>query len=328
MAAAHGALTGRPAVVVVTRAVGAANLAIALHAAHADSAPLIAHRRPGRAAIAGPRGVPGGRHRGDVRRALPLGPRGARRRRAAGRARRGAPARRRRAAPDPVLLSLPAGPPRRARARRRRADRHGHGPRPVARARAGPDHRPADPAPAARRASGPLILAGAGVLRSRATADLVRFAEMLDVPVVAAWRRPDVFPNDHALYLGMSGYFSAPTVAPAPARGRRASWCSAVASTRSRPTAGRSRRRALAGPTSTSSPSARGPASGAPTIALAADARTFVREARRLLGGGGPGDGVAGAAPGGQCGRPGRLPGGSRRGRGRRGTGRASIPAA
>ena len=28
----------------------------------------------------------------------------------------------------------------------------------------------------------PVILAGAGVLRSRATADLVRFAEMLDVP--------------------------------------------------------------------------------------------------------------------------------------------------
>ena len=48
----------------------------------------------------------------------------------------------------------------------------------------------------------PVILAGAGVLRSRATADLVRFAEMVDVPVVAAWRRPDVFPNDHALYLG------------------------------------------------------------------------------------------------------------------------------
>jgi len=42
MAAAHGALTGRPAAVLVTRAVGSSNLAIALHAAHADSAPLIA----------------------------------------------------------------------------------------------------------------------------------------------------------------------------------------------------------------------------------------------------------------------------------------------
>ena len=36
MAAAHGALTGRPAAVIVTRAVGAANLAIALHAAQAE----------------------------------------------------------------------------------------------------------------------------------------------------------------------------------------------------------------------------------------------------------------------------------------------------
>jgi acetolactate synthase I/II/III large subunit len=42
MATAHGALTGRPAAVLVTRAVGAANLSIALHAAHADSVPLIA----------------------------------------------------------------------------------------------------------------------------------------------------------------------------------------------------------------------------------------------------------------------------------------------
>jgi len=42
MAAAVGALTGRPAAVLATRAVGATNLAIGLHAAHADSAPLIA----------------------------------------------------------------------------------------------------------------------------------------------------------------------------------------------------------------------------------------------------------------------------------------------
>ncbi len=58
----------------------------------------------------------------------------------------------------------------------------------------------------------PVILAGGGVLRSRATADLVRLAEFVDVPVIAAWRRPDVFPNDNPRYLGMSGYFAAPTV--------------------------------------------------------------------------------------------------------------------
>ncbi len=54
----------------------------------------------------------------------------------------------------------------------------------------------------------PVILAGAGVLRARCSNDLVRFAELLHVPVIAAWRRGDVIPNDHALYLGMAGYGS------------------------------------------------------------------------------------------------------------------------
>ncbi len=60
----------------------------------------------------------------------------------------------------------------------------------------------------------PVILAGAGVLRSRSSTALVRLAELLEVPVIAAWRRPDVFPNDHPLYLGMSGSGAAPTVLP------------------------------------------------------------------------------------------------------------------
>jgi acetolactate synthase-1/2/3 large subunit len=55
----------------------------------------------------------------------------------------------------------------------------------------------------------PLLVAGAGVLRAGAVGDLVRFAETAELPVMAAWRRPDVFPNDHRLYLGMAG-LSAP----------------------------------------------------------------------------------------------------------------------
>jgi acetolactate synthase I/II/III large subunit len=54
----------------------------------------------------------------------------------------------------------------------------------------------------------PLILAGAGVLRARCSNDLVRFAELLHVPVVASWRRGDVIPNDNPLYLGMTGFGS------------------------------------------------------------------------------------------------------------------------
>jgi acetolactate synthase-1/2/3 large subunit len=59
----------------------------------------------------------------------------------------------------------------------------------------------------------PLILAGGGVLRARASGQLVALAERLRVPVMAAWRRPDVFPQDNDLYLGMTGYGSPKTVA-------------------------------------------------------------------------------------------------------------------
>jgi acetolactate synthase-1/2/3 large subunit len=57
-----------------------------------------------------------------------------------------------------------------------------------------------------------VIVAGAGVLRARATKRLVALSEALAVPVIAAWRRPDVFPNDHANYLGMAGSWAASTV--------------------------------------------------------------------------------------------------------------------
>jgi acetolactate synthase I/II/III large subunit len=57
-----------------------------------------------------------------------------------------------------------------------------------------------------------VILAGGGVLRARASKRLVALAEALGVPVIASWRRPDVFPNDHPNFLGMTGYWAAPTV--------------------------------------------------------------------------------------------------------------------
>ena len=131
----------------------------------------------------------------------------------------------------------------------------------------------------------PVILAGAGVLRSRATADLVRLAEFADIPVVAAWRRPDVFPNDHALYLGMSGFFAAPTVHP------RLLEADAVLVLGCRLNEVASHGWTVPAPgarwahVDLEPLGARG-ALGAPTIALASDARTFVREARRVLGGG------------------------------------------
>ena len=57
-----------------------------------------------------------------------------------------------------------------------------------------------------------VIVAGGGVLRARATKRLVALSEALAVPVIAAWRRPDVFPNDHPNYLGMAGTWAPHTV--------------------------------------------------------------------------------------------------------------------
>ncbi len=282
MAAAHGALTGRPAVVVVTRAVGAANLAIALHAAHADSAPLIAVvgqvSRPARGREAFQEvdlvATFGGlcRWAREVRdvAALPGALDEAFRKATTGR-------------PGPVLLSLPQD-----LLDEPAPDNTG---RMATATVLGPSRAPEPDPIMVRRilhlvldAERPVILAGAGVLRSRATADLVRLAEMLDLPVIAAWRRPDAFPNDHALYLGMSGYFSAPTVE------RRLHEADALLVLGCRLNEVASHGWSVPAPgarwahVDIEPLGARG-GLGAPTIALASDARTFVREARRILGG-------------------------------------------
>ena len=58
----------------------------------------------------------------------------------------------------------------------------------------------------------PVILAGGGILRARTSTELTRFAELLQVPIIATWRRADVISNDHPLFLGMAGYGAASSV--------------------------------------------------------------------------------------------------------------------
>ncbi len=205
MAEAYGQLTGRPAACLGTRAVGAANMAIGIHTARQDSSPMFAivgqvrRDRRGREAFQEVDQVDTfgrlAKWAVEVERteALPAAVEEAIRRAVSGR-------------PGPVLLSLPedlldepvgdAGPPV---ARRMTA------PPPDADELRAVLHLLTD----ARR---PVILAGGGILRARGTSELVRLAEILEVPVIAAWRRPDVFPNDHRLYLGMSGYGAPATV--------------------------------------------------------------------------------------------------------------------
>ena len=276
MAEAHGQLTGKPAACIATRAVGAANLAIGIHTARADSTPMFAlvgqvnRRFRGREAfqeIDLPASI--GRiakwsteiDSATTAEATMLE---ATRQAIAGR-------------PGPVVISLPedlldemvpgraieAIPFRPARLEPEDAD--------VRRLL----HR----LTAARR---PVILAGAGVLRSRGTADLVRFAELLEVPVMASWRRPDVFPNDHRLYLGMTGYGCAATVRP---RLDDADFVLVLGSRLSEiasfgyevPRAGQAWAHVDVEPRT-----AAGGLAG-PDLALTADARTFLRVARRRV---------------------------------------------
>ncbi|HEX8025885.1 MAG TPA: thiamine pyrophosphate-binding protein, partial [Candidatus Limnocylindrales bacterium] len=205
MAEAHAQLTGRPAAALGTRAVGASNLAIGVHTAFADSSPMFVLVGQVEKAARGHEGFQEVDLAGSIGRlakwaaephdvdeaVAAVGE-------AVGQALGGRP--------GPVLLAfhedlldelVPAGEA------------------PVA-------ARPAPPKPSedeirsvlrlllgARR---PVILAGAGVLRARTSNDLVRFADLTRVPVIASWRRGDVISNDHPLYLGMAGYGAPPTV--------------------------------------------------------------------------------------------------------------------
>ncbi|WP_404451414.1 thiamine pyrophosphate-binding protein [Virgibacillus necropolis] len=55
------------------------------------------------------------------------------------------------------------------------------------------------------KATNPLIIAGGGVKSSQAEESLLAFAGKSSIPVLAAFRRHDVFPNNHALYCGHLG---------------------------------------------------------------------------------------------------------------------------
>jgi acetolactate synthase-1/2/3 large subunit len=130
----------------------------------------------------------------------------------------------------------------------------------------------------------PIILAGGGVLRARTSTDLLKFAELLNVPVIAAWRRADVISNDHPLYLGMTGLGSPAGV------GQRLRDADAVLVIGSRLNEATSAEYTF--PSSDTrwahvdlEPRHAGDLP-APTIAVAADARAFLRAANeRLLGG-------------------------------------------
>lgn len=205
MAEAHGNLTGRPSACLGTRAVGAANLAIGIHTARQDSSPMFAlvgqverlHRgheafqEIDQVATIGGLAKWAAEPTEAAEVAAIMGE--AVRQVSSGR-------------PGPVVLSFPEDlldeiVPDDARIA---AERTALG-------------RPSDAdirtvIELLASAERPVILAGGGVLRARTSTDLLRFAELLQVPIVAGWRRADVVSNDHPLYLGMAGLGAAPSV--------------------------------------------------------------------------------------------------------------------
>jgi acetolactate synthase-1/2/3 large subunit len=206
MAAAAAQLTGRPQVVFTSRTPGAANAAIGIHAARQDSLPVVAlmsgvrreHR--GREAVQESDLATGIgslarwavelERPGDVGRVLGEGFRqllGGR--------------------PGPIALVLPED-----LLGNEVSSDGGAPPSPVALT---PDRDAISQAvrwlAASRRG---VILAGGGVSRARASKRLLALADELAVPVVASWRRPDVVPNDHPGYLGMTGSWAAASVRP------------------------------------------------------------------------------------------------------------------
>jgi len=200
-AEAYGQLTGRPAVALGTRIVGAANLAIGVHTATADSTPMFVLAGDVRRSFAGREAFQEVDLVGTVGRLAKWAGRiddpaaaesvleAAARAVAEGR-----PGPAFIAVPEDVLsLPLPDGT--------RIPTVRAHPPAPEL-----GDVRAVLQALAT--AERPVIVAGAGVLRARSSNDLIRLAELLHVPVVASWRRGDVVPNDHPLYLGMTGFGS------------------------------------------------------------------------------------------------------------------------
>src|ERR687893_16384 len=193
MAEAEGKLTGRPAVAMATRGVGASNLAIGVHTARQDSTPMLVllgqvetdflGREAFQEVDLGAFYAPITKWSAPVHRADRLAEFVARGLRIATTGR-----------PGPVMLALPADVLGEAVPDNPEA----HVP-PTPRSALAPEdlRTVAGSLAAARR---PVVIAGGGAQGARES--LISFSEAWGVGVYAAFRRQDVFPNEHPNYLG------------------------------------------------------------------------------------------------------------------------------
>lgn len=204
MADAYARATGRLGVALASRGPGALNLAIALHQAQQDGSPVVA--------LIGqvPTAVRGREAFQELDVPAALGPvvkwaAEASRPERAGELVARALAVARSGRPGPVVVALPED---------------------VLEAEGGDVPTPPEPVPAPapdgqqldravawlQAAQRPVVVAGRGVLESGATGRLVALADALGLPVYSAWRRMDVFPNDHPCYAGTLAIANDPEV--------------------------------------------------------------------------------------------------------------------
>lgn len=195
MASGYSKVSGEIGVCMGTRAVGAANLSIGIHTARQDSTPMLAlvgQVRRGFREREAFQEIDLARVYGPMCKwAVEIDDAGR-----AGELMQTAIRVARTGRPGPVLVALPED---------MLADRVA-APLPAARVML-----PAAPSPAAVetmldllvRSRRPLLLAGGEVASSGAARDLLRrVAEAFEVPVLGTWRRHDVLPNDHRLFVG------------------------------------------------------------------------------------------------------------------------------
>jgi acetolactate synthase-1/2/3 large subunit len=198
MAEAYAKLTRKPTVCMGTRMVGGGNLAIGIHTARQDSSPVIAllgqvatrerYREAFQEAELSAVFGPAVKWAVEPPRADRVGELVLRAGRLAVSGR-----------PGPVVVAL-------------REDLLAESVEPLAERAAYQPPKPApDPACLARAlgllrgAHRPVMLLGGGVLAAGASDAYVHLAEAEQLPVIAAWRRTDVFPNAHPLFLGQVG---------------------------------------------------------------------------------------------------------------------------
>lgn len=187
----------QPGVVMATRGVGAANLSIGVHTAYQDSTPMVVllgqvHRKF--------RGKEGFQEVDLDRFFQPISKwavevtDAARMPEIIQRAFRVAQTGR----PGPVVISLPEDVlPEKAEMR--------FGPT-LVKPKPRPSHEEiGSVAELLRMSEKPVVIAGGGIKTAQAEEVLTAFAEKFSLPVLAAFRRHDVFPNDHPLYAGHLG---------------------------------------------------------------------------------------------------------------------------